>query len=89
MSYFYESKLLCNHIYQYTLCNSKIGRDVKSIVLKLPSDQTISLRNNNEKQGSTACEILCNILHTLININLTFSILLMLTNLCIQSNSHN
>ena len=32
--------------------------DVKSIVLKFPSEQTLSLRINNEKQGSTAGEIL-------------------------------
>ena len=31
--------------------------DVKSIVLKFPSDQAISLRIINEKQGSTAGEM--------------------------------
>ena len=36
----------------------KLGTDVKSIVLKFPSDQTISLRIINEKQKSTAGEIL-------------------------------
>ena len=36
----------------------KLGRDVKSIVLKFPNDQTIILRIINEKQGSTAGEIL-------------------------------
>ena len=35
----------------------KLGRDVKSIVLKFLSDQTISLRIIKEKQGSTAGEI--------------------------------
>ena len=35
----------------------KLARDVKSIVLKFPGDQTISLRIINEKQGSTAGEI--------------------------------
>ena len=36
----------------------KLDRDVKSIVLKFPSDQIISLRIIREKQGSTAGEIL-------------------------------
>ena len=36
----------------------KLGRDFKSIVLKLTSDQIISLRIINENQDSTACEIL-------------------------------
>ena len=58
MSLFNKNKLLCNHIYQYAIyVIQKLGRDVKSIVLKLPSDQTISLRILNEKQGSTADEI--------------------------------
>ena len=35
----------------------KLGRDVKSFVLKFLSDQTISLRIINEKQGSTAGKI--------------------------------
>ena len=38
----------------------KLGWDVKSIVLKFPNNQTISLRIINEKQGSTAGEILSN-----------------------------
>ena len=36
----------------------KLGLDVKSIVLKFCSDQTINLRSINEKQESTAGEIL-------------------------------
>ena len=35
----------------------KLGRDIKSIVLKFPDDQTISLRIINEKQGNAASEI--------------------------------
>ena len=31
----------------------ELGRDVKSIVLKFPSDQIISLRIINEKQGQS------------------------------------
>ena len=57
MSLFYRSELLCNHIYQYAMSSKNLGRDVQSIVLKFPSDQTISLRIINEKQGSTAGEI--------------------------------
>ena len=34
----------------------KLGWDVKSILLKFPSDQTTSLKIINEKQGSTAGE---------------------------------
>ena len=34
----------------------KLGWDVKSILLKFPSDQTTSLKIMNEKQGSTAGE---------------------------------
>ena len=45
MTLFYKSKLLCNHIYQYLrYVIQKLGRDVKSMVLKFLSDQTISLR---------------------------------------------
>ena len=46
ISLIFKSKLLCNHIYQYTVIQ-KLGRDVKSIVLKFLKDQTISLRVNN------------------------------------------
>ena len=35
----------------------KLGRDFKSIVITFHSDQTISLRIINEKQGSTSGEI--------------------------------
>ena len=35
----------------------KLGRDVKSIVLKFPSDQTSSLRISNEKQRSSVGEM--------------------------------
>ena len=55
MSYFYESELL---IVINTLSYSKKGRDIKSIVLKFPSDQTISLRIINEKQGYSAGQII-------------------------------
>ena len=36
----------------------KLGREVKTIVVKFRSDQTINLRIGNEKQGFTAGEIL-------------------------------
>ena len=57
MSLFYKSKLLCNYIYLIRYVIQKLGRYVQSIVLKFLSDQTISLRIINEKQGSTAGEI--------------------------------
>ena len=55
MSLFYESKLL---MVINTLSYSKKRRDIKSIVLKFPSDQTISLRIISEKQGYSSGEIL-------------------------------
>ena len=41
---------------QYVI--QKLGMDIKSIVLKFPSDQTITSIIINEKQGSTAGETL-------------------------------
>ena len=42
----------------------KLGRDVKSVVLKFPSDQTISLRIIiNEKQGPLPVKYLVAAIH--------------------------
>ena len=41
--------------------SKKLGRDVKCMVLKFLSDQTICLRIINEKQGSTAGEKLSSV----------------------------
>ena len=50
-----KKKCTCFNAYKVKI--PKLGRDVKSIVLKFPSDQTISLRIIDEKQGSSAGEI--------------------------------
>ena len=57
MSFYYTSKLLCNHII-LSIRNAiqKLGWDVTSIVLKFPNDQTISLKIINEKQGNAPVE---------------------------------
>ena len=58
MSLFYKSKQEVTIFINTLYVIQKLGRDVKSIVLKFPSDQTISLRIINEKQGSTTGEII-------------------------------